>query len=66
MNKLTALQILNSAYWYVRDVYGNADTAHILRDKFHLVRRSMQNLDELRPVVATMNEGTNGRMPTFF
>lgn len=65
MNKLKALQTLSEAYWYVRNAYGNAEAAGILEDRFHTIRRSLQNLNDLRPLEQN-NEGYNGRMPKYF
>jgi len=62
MNKLTALSKLANAYWYVRDVYGNAVSSGILEDKFHYIRRSLR-IEDLKPVKCT--EGLNPVGPRY-
>ena len=64
LNKLDALRILSNAYWYVRDIYGNDNAASLLDWRFNAVRRSL-NIQDLRPETV-VNEGFNGRMPTYF
>ena len=63
LTKFDALRILGNAYWYVRDIYGNADTADILHDKFGYIRRSLIIAD-LAPQLDI--EGWNPKGPTHF
>lgn len=62
MNKLTALSKLSSAYWYIRNVYGNGEPSNVLADKFGYVRRSL-DLEDLRP--RKENEGLNPAGPRY-
>ena len=63
MNKLTALSRLSSAYWYIRDTYGNGETSNVLEDKFGYIRRSL-NLEDLKPAPKDA-EGLNPAGPKY-
>lgn len=62
MNKLKALGTLANAYRYVCD--RDSLAAVVLEDKFHQLRRSIQDINEAFPVL--LEEGYNGRMPAYF
>jgi hypothetical protein len=65
MNKLTAMRILSNAYQYLAKFdLPNYDALTLLERKFHNIRRSLQDIRDLRPKQDT--EGLNGRMPKFF
>lgn len=65
LNKLDALNILANAYKFVRAERGeDCYAAVVLEEKFHQVRRSLQNIQDTLPIPA-FNEGFNGRMPKF-
>jgi hypothetical protein len=67
LTKLDALNKLANAYRYVHAQRGaDCYAAVILEDTFHMVRRSLQNIEELLLKDASTNEGLNGRMPTHF
>jgi hypothetical protein len=68
MNKLTAMRILSNAYQYLtlsaHSSLSDHDALDILERKFHNIRRSLQDIRDLRPKKDT--EGLNGKMPKFF
>lgn len=70
LNKLDALNKLANAYHYVHTQRGaDCYAAVILEDAFHQVRRSIQNIEEILPVLVEDSlylEGYNGRMPAYF
>jgi hypothetical protein len=70
LNKLDALNTLASAYRYVHMQRGaDCYAAVVIEDAFHQVRRSLQNIEEVLPVLVEDDlylEGYNGRMPAYF
>lgn len=75
MNKLKAMQTLANAYAHIKvnaslskDGAGPGDclSLTIMDDKFHSIRRSLQNIDDaISAFTPQFNEGFNGPMPRY-
>ncbi len=73
LNKLDGLNVLTSAYDKLKKISplskhgagpGDSEALALLSEKFHQIRRSIQNIEEVLPV-PEFNEGFNGRMPRY-
>ena len=73
--KLDALITLEHAYLHIKHnspvskhgaSLGDSNALYILEDKFHVVRRSMQSVEDSNYYEEEANEGFNGKMPAYF